>query len=274
MENTKLKKSTSSDEQKIFKENLVKQMETDSFFSDFSWTNDNLSTIPLPFCDSSARRIVEPLYSQFKSEYEDLLFSKMGIKKGSNEAQKIEKGFPGSLPVFILKDNLKDVLSCSILPKTDGERYFIVFITILNQKKAFVINRSNHFYGLKISGFTAQVYDGTIFDGEIHKRNNQWYFSIFDTILDKGVSCIKDDHYSRMEKAKNIIKNIPINTNNPFLFTVKEYINVFELKLRMNQASVETKPSINNNNSDESFVESNNDDWDFDKKVISKNVNI
>jgi hypothetical protein len=87
---------------------------------------------------------------------------------------KLKRGyFPGSQPVAVeLKDldtlKKEEYMVCE---KTDGERAVLLLININNKPMCFIINRNNELYFMDLS-FKKEVFEGSIFDGELIKTNN------------------------------------------------------------------------------------------------------
>ena len=114
------------------------------------------------------------------------------------EKQGLNFYFPGPQPVTIeMKDlpNLnEDYMVCE---KTDGERSILLLINIDNKPMCFIINRNNDLYFTDLS-FKKEVFEGSIFDGELIKtKNNSWNFLIHDCMCYNGTSFLNLNHRLR-----------------------------------------------------------------------------
>ena len=140
------------------------------------------------FCASSAFIIQnDELKEKIFNECEKLLSIKL---KRSH--------FPGPQPVAIERKDL-DILSKGyiVCEKTDGERAVLLLINIDNKPMCFIINRNNELYFINLS-FKKEVFEGTIFDGEIIKTiNGSWNYLIHDCMCYNGTSFILQSHRLR-----------------------------------------------------------------------------
>lgn len=142
----------------------------------------------VPFCNSNAFKIdLEDLKEKVYTECEKLF--KMELKRGY---------FPGPQPVTIeLKDLPKLNESYMVCEKTDGERAILLLINIDNKPMCFIINRNNELYFTDLS-FKKEVFEGSIFDGEIIKTKSETYnFLIHDCMCYNGTSFLESSHQLR-----------------------------------------------------------------------------
>ena len=105
--------------------------------------------------------------------------------------------FPGPQPVAIEKKDISHIRDYVICEKTDGERGILILINIDNKPMCFIINRNNDFLFLNLS-FKREVYEGSIFDGEIIKtKKGEWNYLIHDCMIYNGRSFMKINHELR-----------------------------------------------------------------------------
>jgi mRNA guanylyltransferase len=106
--------------------------------------------------------------------------------------------FPGPQPVTIEKKNLHQLKNNYIVcEKSDGERAILLLINLNNKPMCFMINRNNDFYFLDLS-FKKEVYEGSVFDGELIKtKNGSWNYLIHDCMIYNGSSFIEKSHRLR-----------------------------------------------------------------------------
>ncbi len=140
------------------------------------------------FCNSNAFKIdSEELKEKVYAECEKLF--KMELKRGY---------FPGPQPVTIeMKDLPKLDENYMVCEKTDGERAILLLINIDNKPMCFIINRNNELYFTDLS-FKKEVFEGSIFDGEIIKTKKGIYnFLIHDCMCYNGTSFLESTHQLR-----------------------------------------------------------------------------
>ena len=105
--------------------------------------------------------------------------------------------FPGSQPVAVEKKNLPLKEKYMICEKSDGERSILILIYINKKPMCFMINRKNEFYFTDFS-FKKEVYEGSIFDGEIIKtKTGNWNYLIHDCMCYNGTSFLESNHRAR-----------------------------------------------------------------------------
>jgi len=141
------------------------------------------------FCNSKAYRV----------ESSDLK-EKIMLECDTLFGFKLKRGyFPGSQPVAVeIKDldtlKKEEYMVCE---KTDGERAVLLLININNKPMCFIINRNNELYFMDLS-FKKEVFEGSIFDGELIKTNNgSWNYLIHDCMIYNGRSFIETTHEQR-----------------------------------------------------------------------------
>ena len=139
------------------------------------------------FCNSRAYIIdSKELKEKVFLECETLLG--MALKRDS---------FPGAQPVTIEKKDLPLKERYMVCEKTDGERAILLLLQINNKPMCLMINRKNEFYFMDYS-FKKEVFEGSIFDGEIIKtKNGVWNFLIHDCMAYNGVSFLNQNHCLR-----------------------------------------------------------------------------
>jgi hypothetical protein len=84
-----------------------------------------------------------------------------------------------------------------VCEKTDGERAILLLINIDNKPMCFIINRNNELYFMDLS-FKKEVFEGSIFDGEIIKtKAGTWNYLIHDCMAYNGTSFLELSHRLR-----------------------------------------------------------------------------
>ena len=140
------------------------------------------------FCNSSAFKIESPeLKEKIFIECESLFG--VSLKRGH---------FPGPQPVTIEKKNIPTLKeNYMVCEKTDGYRAILLLINIDNKPMCFIINRNNELYFTDLS-FKKEVFEGSIFDGEIIKtKKGSWNFLIHDCMCYNGTSFLDLSHRLR-----------------------------------------------------------------------------
>jgi hypothetical protein len=130
--------------------------------------------------------------------------------------------FPGSQPVAIEKKDLiilkkKEYVVCE---KTDGERIILIMINIDNKPMCFIINRKNEYSYVALS-LKKEVFEGTIFDGELIKnKNNENTYIIHDCLCYNGRNFMEMSHRLRYSAGIDFIMKRYIHKENDF-FRIK-----------------------------------------------------
>ena len=139
------------------------------------------------FCNSKAYLIEsKELKEKIFIECESLL--KINLKRDS---------FPGAQPVTIEQKDLPLKEHYMICEKSDGERAILLILHVNNKPMCFMINRKNEFYFMDFS-FKKEVFEGSIFDGEIIKtKKGIWNFLIHDCLSYNGSSFLSKPHCLR-----------------------------------------------------------------------------
>ena len=161
--------------------------------------------------ESTPKKITNDLITEkIKKEFERLL----GVN-GMNT-------FPGSQPVAIEKKDLiilkkKEYVVCE---KTDGERIILIMINIDNKPMCFIINRKNEYSYVALS-LKKEVFEGTIFDGELIKnKNNENTYIIHDCLCYNGRNFMEMSHRLRYSAGIDFIMKRYIHKENDF-FRIK-----------------------------------------------------
>jgi hypothetical protein len=105
--------------------------------------------------------------------------------------------FPGPQPVAVMIKDFEILKNNNyvVCEKSDGERYIMILINIDNKPMCFLINRNNDLYFTSLS-FKKEVFEGSIFDGELikTKNNGTWHYLIHDTYAYNGRSFTHISH--------------------------------------------------------------------------------
>ena len=131
--------------------------------------------------------------------------------------------FPGPQPVAVeIKDIQKLKEGYMVCEKTDGERAILLLINIDNKPMCFIINRNNELYFMDLS-FKKEVFEGSIFDGEIIKtKNGTWNYLIHDCLSYNGTNFLKESHNLRYACIIDLIVKRYINKEkDPFNIKTK-----------------------------------------------------
>jgi mRNA guanylyltransferase len=171
----------------------------------------------VPFCNSNAFRIDnKELKEKVYLECERLF--KTTLKRDY---------FPGPQPVAIeIKDLPKLKENYMICEKTDGERAVLLLINIDNKPMCFIINRNNELYFMDLS-FKKEVFEGSIFDGEIIKtKTNVWNYLAHDCLSYNGTSFLTINHRLRYACIIDlIVKRYNPKPTDPFNVKTKLFFN-------------------------------------------------
>ena len=171
----------------------------------------------VPFYNSSAFRIDTPeIREKVYLECEKLY----GLKLKRDY-------FPGPQPVTIeVKDIPKLKQGYMVCEKTDGERAILLLINIDNKPMCFIINRNNELYFMDL-GFKKEVFEGSIFDGEIIKnKNGVWNYIIHDCTCYNGQSYLEQSHNLRYACIIDlIVKRYNNKERDPFNIKTKLFYN-------------------------------------------------
>ena len=141
------------------------------------------------FCNSTVYKLNN---AQIKSEVFKKLEQIYSLKLNKNY-------FPGPQPVAVEKKDIELLKreKYVVCEKSDGERYSLVLVPIDNKKMSFLINRNNDLLFIEIKS-TAEMYEGTVFDGELIKnKSGIWTYLIHDCFAYNGTSYINYPHNKR-----------------------------------------------------------------------------
>ena len=126
--------------------------------------------------------------------------------------------FPGAQPVTVERKNFETIKKekYMICEKSDGERAVLILININDKPMCFIINRNNELYFMDFS-FKKEVFEGSIFDGEIIKTKKtadsegSWNYLIHDCMVYNGTSFMKISHCLRYACVVDFITKRYIN---------------------------------------------------------------
>jgi hypothetical protein len=226
-------------------------------FDNFSWIQNVPKVIKTTYLGECSR-IIGTDDNQFNKFMKKMIVGGFDIN-GALLNQNIDKGFPGSLAVTILRKDFPLLSSrpYRILPKTDGIRFFLCFMAVGEKpdikRFCFLLNRNNQFYIISMHGFPESIYEGTIFDGELVELENEKYqYQIFDCLSIFGKSIFMKTHIERLnqanfintinlkkfEKSEKSESNLASSKFNPFEIILKHYITNEEAnKLKFDKSS-------------------------------------
>ena len=126
----------------------------------------------------------------------------------------LQKGyFPGSQPVAIEKKDFEVLKEKKyvVCEKSDGERGILILINIDNKPMCFIIKRNNEILFLQLS-FKKEVFEGSIFDGEIIKtKKGDWNYLIHDCMVYNSTNFMKINHDLRYAAILDLITKRYVN---------------------------------------------------------------
>lgn len=206
-------------------------------FEDFEWVEGfSAKSVKIPFGSKICRKILDEEFCQeFRKRTEDLLLDSLSTNGKLSYRSLIQGGFPGSLAVAILRDNLSEMGqgNYKVLFKTDGQRYFLCFVTLKPKEGreeylCYAVNRANECFILSMNGLLPSVYEGTVLDGElIQNKKGTFEFQVFDCLLGCGKPVMQKGHQDRLDKARECLSTLSdqpdLQDKNPFHLKVKEY---------------------------------------------------
>ena len=125
-------------------------------------------------------------------------------------------------------NNLKDN-TYSVSLRSFGKAFVLFIINVNNKNYCVFINKKNEFMNVVQLNFHKDLYNGTLFDGEIVKNeNNKMIFIINDIVYYKGNNLITDKFTNRQNILNNIFLNEFENIKDDNLFLTKKQF--FEYK--------------------------------------------
>jgi hypothetical protein len=111
---------------------------------------------------------------------------------------------------FLNKKNVNNLKENNFLVSlsTFGKK-FILFVTTYNAKKYCIfINKKNESMNITQLKFSDEIFEGTLFDGELMKNDKeQWIFLINDIAYYKGENIITKSFYDRQKIIDEILQN-------------------------------------------------------------------
>lgn len=114
------------------------------------------------------------------------------------EILEIECGpdFIGSHPVSLCGGNMQNLLDSDYLvcEKSDGIRAML----FVCDKILYLYDRKNVFYRTR---YALSVDEAYLLDGEIYREEGDFVFAIFDTLISKGTSQIRENLVARLDRA-------------------------------------------------------------------------
>jgi len=127
---------------------------------------------------------------------------------------------------FLSKKNVNNLKENSFLVSLRSfGKSFVLFITKINGKKYCIfINKKNESMNIVQLAFVDEIYNGTIFDGEIVKNDKEkWIFLINDIAYYKGNNLITENFNNRLTIIDNILKNEFKNNNDNLFIAQKQF---------------------------------------------------
>ena len=119
-------------------------------------------------------------------------------------------------------ENLKDIRGIVSL-STFGKKFFLYITVYDNKNWCIFINKKNDDMILTQINFQKDIFQGTLFDGEMVKTNeNKWIYIINDMYYYKGKDITDDSFENRQEGIDLILKTLDEKEN--FNLSKKQYI--------------------------------------------------
>lgn len=125
---------------------------------------------------------------------------------------------------FLSKKNVNNLKESSFLVSLRSfGKNFILFIATINQKNYCIfINKKNEIMNIVQFQFSEEIYQGTIFDGELVKNsNNKWLFIINDIAYYKGKNIITEKFTKRQDLISHILTK-EYNDNSDYFYIIKK----------------------------------------------------
>ena len=183
---------------------------------------------------------------------------------------------------FLSKKNVNNLKEKSFLVSLRSfGKSFILFITRINDKKYCIfINKKNESMNIVQFPFINDIYDGTIFDGELVKNNNnKWIYIINDIAYYKGKNLITENFINRCSIIQNLLNN-EFKNNDDNLFIIQKQFFTYS---KINDLVTTYQKSLNYKHSGLYFKNTNNfsDNYLFifpecrtDSKILNNGVTI
>ena len=137
---------------------------------------------------------------------------------------------------FLNKRNLGDLRNSdfNVMLKSFGKNYILFLCSEQNKNYCVFINKKNLVMNVVQIKFSSDLFEGTLFDGEIVKtENNKYIFLINDLPYYKGRSLITETFEYRHSILENVLKNKYILDEQLYIVK-KEYFNVNEINKLVN----------------------------------------
>lgn len=119
---------------------------------------------------------------------------------------------------FLNKKNInlmKDEGQFKFTLNSFGKKYLLFLTRISNNRYCVFIYKKNEVMIISAFRFTDDLFDGTLFDGELIKdNNNNWVYIIYDIIYARGLNIITKSFEERQDILNNILENKYSNDNN------------------------------------------------------------
>lgn len=133
--------------------------------------------------------------------------------------------FPAPQPVSIEKKDFEKLskYDYNVSSKLDGTRFLLFFLKDKhNKNQNILINRALKFFSIIIEA-SDELYNGTLFDGELIFKDNTWKFIICDALQVCGNKINRIDYSLRLIEASNALSNIIYKDTSTIDIEVKKY---------------------------------------------------
>ena len=120
--------------------------------------------------------------------------------------------FPGPQPVSIEKKDFEKLEKFTYYTsvKNNGTRYIMFFIKDKNNKQqTILVNRALQCFTINMYA-NDELFNGTIFDGELIMHNNEWVFIIHDSVMICGSKINRNKFSERLEDIQCCLSNFNI----------------------------------------------------------------
>ena len=154
--------------------------------------------------------------------------------------------FIGANPVSLLRSHMEQMKNEKyvVAEKTDGHRFFLMFFTVQKQnpsrtyRVSVFVNRRMVIFLSPVQSSDANLYRGTILDGELVKSHAQetssssqinFYFLFFDMLAVSGRCVTQESYARRLQYCQEIVSNSLIPGSDELEYRVKQIFHLAQI---------------------------------------------
>ncbi|AGE59544.1 mRNA-capping enzyme (mRNA guanylyltransferase) [Acanthocystis turfacea Chlorella virus OR0704.3] len=132
---------------------------------------------------------------------------------------------PGPNPVSIEKKDLAKLKNSYVIsPKTDGTRYILMFTRLYKYKVVMIVDRAMNVYLLPLQIVPRNLYQGTIFDGELTvTKTGTPTFVLFDAVVVAGVTVSHLTMGDRIIAMRRSLRSFRTHEKDPAVLAMKDW---------------------------------------------------